>query len=389
MDPPDELSVRMDRLLGDSGLGDEPDPDCVATLGSSLRMARKTLDVWTDADAKTRAAMDLPDWDRIAGEAEAVLAFGQKRTDAAAALLEALARGHFLPGFIAGTKLVTRLIAEHWDRLVPRPPVQPGDPPPAPRTVAVALLKPFESLTADRLPGILRETILFVTGAGVAYSFSTTEAARKRPAVEARLAALKNVSLDKKNKDWLLHVEHVENELDAPHMQPWGAVCEAVKATQADAMGERLAEIQAAQAAWTELERAVVARQAGGIFPLAKVKDVLTAMLNVVEPLAPEQPLAVASVREAEGPSLPSVASGVQSGTRPSSREQALARLSDVARFFHETEPQSPVAASLDEVVRRARLSWPELMAEMVPKKDERDGMLQRLGIRPLEAPPQ
>lgn len=48
-------------------------------------------------------------------------------------------------------------------------------------------------------------------------------------------------------------------------------------------------------------------------------------------------------------------------------REEALELLLRVARYFSTNEPQSPISASLEDVVRRARLPFSELMAELVP----------------------
>lgn len=48
-------------------------------------------------------------------------------------------------------------------------------------------------------------------------------------------------------------------------------------------------------------------------------------------------------------------------------REEALEVLARVARYFSANEPQSPISESLQDVVRRARLPFSELMAEIIP----------------------
>ena len=72
--------------------------------------------------------------------------------------------------------------------------------------------------------------------------------------------------------------------------------------------------------------------------------------------------------------------------TRPVTREDMLRELERIAEFFRKTEPHSPLAYTLEEAVRRGRLTWPELLAEVVPDDKVRSGMLVMLGIRP--APP-
>ena len=65
------------------------------------------------------------------------------------------------------------------------------------------------------------------------------------------------------------------------------------------------------------------------------------------------------------------------------SREGALRALSEIANFFRRTEPHSPLSYTLDEAVRRGRMTWPELLAEVVADMDARNSILTTLGIRP------
>ena len=67
-------------------------------------------------------------------------------------------------------------------------------------------------------------------------------------------------------------------------------------------------------------------------------------------------------------------------------REDALRALSEIANFFRRTEPHSPLSYTLDEAVRRGRMTWPELLAEVVADTDARNGILTTLGIRPPAA---
>ena len=65
------------------------------------------------------------------------------------------------------------------------------------------------------------------------------------------------------------------------------------------------------------------------------------------------------------------------------SREDALRALGEIANFFRRTEPHSPLSYTLDEAVRRGRMTWPELLAEVVADTDTRNTILNTLGIRP------
>ena len=69
------------------------------------------------------------------------------------------------------------------------------------------------------------------------------------------------------------------------------------------------------------------------------------------------------------------------------SREDALRALENLATFFRKTEPVSPLAYTLEEAVRRSRMTWPELLEEIVADRDSRNAILTTLGIRPPPPP--
>jgi type VI secretion system protein ImpA len=63
-------------------------------------------------------------------------------------------------------------------------------------------------------------------------------------------------------------------------------------------------------------------------------------------------------------------------------RDDAIRQLEDLAEFFRRTEPHSPLAYTLDDAVRRARMALPDLLAEVLPDNGARQAMLTMLGIR-------
>jgi type VI secretion system protein ImpA len=65
-----------------------------------------------------------------------------------------------------------------------------------------------------------------------------------------------------------------------------------------------------------------------------------------------------------------------------SSRAQAYDAILKIADFFAASEPQSLVAKSLREVVRRATLPLEELLVELLPDPDQRTLFLLRAGVR-------
>jgi len=66
---------------------------------------------------------------------------------------------------------------------------------------------------------------------------------------------------------------------------------------------------------------------------------------------------------------------------RISDRQTALRQLQEIAQFFRETEPHSPISYSIEQVVRWSELSLPELMRELIPDQNARDDYQTRTGI--------
>lgn len=64
-------------------------------------------------------------------------------------------------------------------------------------------------------------------------------------------------------------------------------------------------------------------------------------------------------------------------------REEALQTLAKISDYFKRTEPQSTIALTLDDVIRRARMTLPELLAELLPDETARRTFLVSAGIRP------
>ncbi|AJD45630.1 type VI secretion system protein TssA [Rhizobium sp. SEMIA 4085] len=64
------------------------------------------------------------------------------------------------------------------------------------------------------------------------------------------------------------------------------------------------------------------------------------------------------------------------------SREEALEILAGVARYFRRTEPHSPISMALETLVRRSRMDFSELLAELLPEPQARNAVLSAAGIK-------
>jgi type VI secretion system protein ImpA len=67
-------------------------------------------------------------------------------------------------------------------------------------------------------------------------------------------------------------------------------------------------------------------------------------------------------------------------------REQAFQSILQIAAFFRRTEPHSSVPLALETIVRRGRMDFMGLLAELVPDENQRRDVLTRAGIEPKSA---
>ena len=100
------------------------------------------------------------------------------------------------------------------------------------------------------------------------------------------------------------------------------------------------------------------------------VRDLLSGIIDIAARYAPADAAGRGGRRDRRGSgggggsaggapaSVPAAAPG-----QVASREDALRVLGEIANFFRRTEPHSPLSYTLDEAVRRGRMSWPELLA--------------------------
>lgn len=125
------------------------------------------------------------------------------------------------------------------------------------------------------------------------------------------------------------------------------------------------------------------------------IAGVLTTILNAIRSFSGElvaRALAAAAAAAAQGSS--DVAQGDIAGNTAaagivmatgnvSGRDDALRILLQVAEYFRKFEPHSPISTSLEEIVRRAKMPFAELLAELLPDATAWRSALTSAGIKP------
>lgn len=343
---------------GEQGAGVDLRQDYSATSPyQRLRDARAAA----RADERARDADDESDgppadgWRDVLAVGQQALAAQSKDIEVASWMTEALVRLHGLPGLTAGATLIAGLCDSFWDVCFPQPDEDGLE----------VRASPIGGLSGSSADGTimqpLRRLAMFRrtdgTGLGL-YQWEQAEQAAGLPDEkrEARIAA---------------------GTPELPTLEAEARMDQAfLRGTWRDA--------SAALAAWRELDRVVDAKFGAEAPSLRKVTNLLEQLLAVATRLGGEpQADDAGSTTDAAGPS--------ESGTAPAAggargtihtRDDALRELDRIAEYFRRTEPHSPLAYTLEEAVRRGRMSLAELLAEVLPDQESRHGMLARLGMR-------
>jgi len=145
-------------------------------------------------------------------------------------------------------------------------------------------------------------------------------------------------------------------------------------------------DLTAALAAVAALQAAVDARCGRSAPTTANIRRELQAILELLPDMAAEMPVQAEPAREADGAGTPQSARA--SAPPPAaeaitSREDAFRRLLKISEYFRATEPQSVIAQAIEDVVRRGRLTLPELVNELIPNEDQRRLFYLQAGIKP------
>lgn len=364
-----DLEALLAPVPGDAPQGIDIREDfSAASPYNRLRDARsEARDAERGLDAGGENTRDpAPLWRSIRELALTTLAETTKDLEVAAWLTEALVRSDGLTGLAAGARLMGGLAEQYWDVLFPLPDDYGVE----------TRVTPVTGLNGRDGKGSLIQPLYKVTlfnradGAPVAlYQYQQSE----------QLGALDAERRQQRIDKGAVPLDSMEREARAAGSRQFAAL---------------LADAQAAHDAWQAMA-AVIDAKAGADGPsTTAVRDLLLGIIEVARRYAPPEAAdgGGATVSAAAGAGE-LVGGGAVAGMgvagfpvtpgQAASREDALRALTEIANFFRRTEPHSPLSYTLDEAVRRGRMTWPELLAEVVADMDARNSILTTLGIRP------
>jgi type VI secretion system protein ImpA len=310
------------------------------------------------ADAGSGEGGTPGEWRTIRELAIEALATRTKDIEIATWLCEALLRLDGLLGLAAGFRLLAGIVQNFWDDFFPAVDEEGLEG----RLASVAGLNGMGREGTLIQP--LRRVALFSRPDGAPFEFWQYEQSRE-------LAGIGDATRRQQRLDaGVVPFETVEIEARAADPQ------------QLDALRDGSL---AAAAAWQALVEILDTRAGAEAPPTGQVRDLVEQIRQAVErwarPAAGPEPAVEAPTPSATGEGAIPIAAAPAG--RLATRDEALRLLSEIADFFRRTEPHSPLAYTLQEAVRRGRLTWPELLAEIVPDAGSRAAILTSLGIQP------
>jgi type VI secretion system protein ImpA len=337
----------------------------IRTQRNDARAGERAID-GGDPDANPAAVQGA--WREVKKLAIDCLASKAKDFEIASWMTEALVRLDGLPGLADGAAVLAGLCDTYWDNGFPRLDDEDG---------IDGRGAPIGGLSGEGADGTLMAAIrnypLFRRGDGGECDLFTWQRA------EETAALTEEPRREARYKAGVPRFDALQNEARAETA--------ALRAT-----GE---VARAAAAAWAALDVAVSARFGADAPSTRRVAEALAAIIELSTRIAgaPAAPDAATEEGEAMAEAsagAPEAAGGGGAGAPGGpralrTREDAIRTLEEIAAYFRKTEPHSPLAFTLDDAVRRARMPLPDLLAEVLPDAGVRRIMLTSLGIRVQE----
>ncbi|RJF88313.1 type VI secretion system protein TssA [Oleomonas cavernae] len=333
----------------------------------NLRDARKTA---TQAERR-REGLDesevetglVPEWKIILDQVPNLIATKSKDLELAAWLSEALLRANGLPGLAHGFRLISGLVTSFWPATFP--PAEDGD--------QYEMVRPIAQLNGESAEGTLfaplRRLTITKASTGISYAVWQHEnafALAQKPA-EIR---------DKRIAEGALTIETIEQSGNA---------------TPVAFFLDLIAGTTEALAAVAELDT-ILTEKAGSAAPsFSRLREFLQQLQETTRSLGrnvlPPPPAETGDAGTQAGGEAAVGAGGgggfsLASGDALKNREAALGALQQIADFFRRTEPHSVLSYTLQDAVRRARLSLPELMAELLSDDSVRKQFFAHAGFK-------
>lgn len=317
----------------------------------SARRAEKAADEREDDSGQGVAS----EWQTVMTAAPAALAEQSKDLEIAVWYTEALLRYHGFAGLRDGFALLTGLAERYWDSFYSLPMEEEG---------LADRLAPLAGLNGADADGTLIQPIRKVSltlpaGDIGPYSYFHYQMATRTAGGPRGTVTLEDFSTAVKAGDGRFYVTLIDDIEGA--------------LTQFETLSVLLDGKAGRDAPATSRIQGL----------LADIRDTVRAvsrdLVAVVAPVSGDS----APAEAAPGAAAQAGPAAAQALGPVRTREDALRTLLQVADYFRTNEPQSPTATILEETVRRARLSFADLLTDLLPNDPAVQNILTNAGIRP------
>ncbi len=363
-----DIDTTLLPIAGENPCGADPREDVSPTsVYFRLRDARaEAREAERQSETGGEESGPPPSWRTVRSLAEKALRETAKDLEIATWLTEALVRAAGLRGLATGAAVIAGMVERFWDGLYPTPDEDGIE----------TRVGPLAGLSGQGVDGSLMQPLrklpLFRRPGGAPFGYWQYE-------LSVELSGITDpVRRQQRLDSGVVAFDDVENEARLAGPAHWTAIA---------------AELSGALEAWTAMAT-ILDERAGEASPsTSRVRDLLLAMADTARRFAPADAAAPAVAGgTAAAPAAALAAPGLallplSPGAAGMGREEALRQLGEIAAWFKRNEPNSPLAYTLDEAVRRGRMSWPDLVAELLPDTSARNSLLVSLGIRPPPEP--
>lgn len=322
------------------------------------REAERLIDRGSDsADALSvaRQRMQLG-WTEVCDKGPGIIATIGKDLRVATWLTEALLRRHGLGGLRDGLRLTAGLVERYWDTLFPQP--EPDlDEDADPRFF------PFQTLSENR------------ADRGIA-------------------PALRTLPITDGVTGPVLTFWEFENRSPADAGQdPATSTTRRLEKSAPEFMRNLVEDAEASIAAANDLETGLRSKGGAEAPGFVGLRELLEQIAVAVRPYAklpvPEaEPMPSGEAVEVDAPQAEPAGGAEAAAVVPPpatgalDRETAFRQLQEIAAFFRRTEPHSPIAYAIDNIVRRGRMTLPALMRELISDDAIRQSYFLSAGMR-------
>ncbi len=368
-----EAVIDLEKLLAPIA-GDNPAGENLLYAGvfDEITEARRADDVLDQGEWQRERKTS--NWNKVFQLATDSLASKTKDLQISAWLVESLVKIHKFVGFRDGLRLVRGLMEKYWDFLYPL--IEDGDF--DGRVNAISFIDKWASLA-------LREIPLTSNVAGLEYSFQNWEDS-KQYSIPENADQMTGEEADK-----IVATRERAKKDGKITGEQWRAAKNASKRAFYEETAAVLQECTQEVISLDKLMDDKFGRHTPGVGALKKgldqIRSCVDPILKEKRILEPDEVPAAAEAAEAAetgAPSAPGAVRSLDGAIR--GRQDALHRLTEIANFFRQTEPHSPVSYLVQRAVRWGQIPLESWLEDVIKDPGVLGSLKETLGIKVEDA---